>query len=225
MPLVRQLPARIPVYGLQGDPETARGRTFDQILADYVREIRTFRPRGPYFVAGYSLGGVLAHEMACQLNEQSDEAVRLFLIDSYPQNLPAPRRWVMHIGGIAARNRRRFGVVVRGTLAGPRHPEARAELAQALLRGFRWLTRTNVNAPNSFDESMIRLVPRPFSGHATLFLAAGPAPPLKFGWKYLLRNPLDIHSLQGTHVSIFREDLLALATALAGSYDRYSGKL
>jgi amino acid adenylation domain-containing protein len=225
LPLVRQLPARIPVYGLQGDPETARGRTFDQILADYVREIRAFRPRGPYFVAGYSLGGVLAHEMACQLNEQSDEAVRLFLIDSYPQNLPAPRRWVMHIGGIAARNRRRFGVVVRGTLAGPRHPEARAELAQALLRGFRWLTRTNVNAPNSFDESMIRLVPRPFSGHATLFLAAGPAPPLKFGWKYLLRNPLDIHSLQGTHVSIFREDLLALATALAGSYDRYSGKL
>jgi thioesterase domain-containing protein len=162
--------------------------------------------------------------MACQLNEQSDEAVRLFLIDSYPQNLPAPQRWVMEICGAALRNRKRLGLVVRCTLAGRRHPQARAELAQAILRGLRWFTLTNVSAPNSFDESMARLVPRPFSGDATLFLATGPAPPLKFGWKYLLRKPIDVHSLQGTHVSIFSEGLAALATALAGRYDRYSRK-
>lgn len=222
LPLVGQLPAHIPVYGLQGDAETARGRTFDRIVADYLREIRKFRPRGPYFVAGYSLGGVLAHEMACQLNEQSNEAVRLFLIDSHPQNLRAPKRWVMEICSAAGRFRQRLSFVVRCTLAGRRNPKARAELAQAFLRGFRWLTRTNVRAPNPFDESMSRLVSRPFSGDATLFMATGPGAPLRFGWKNLLRNPIDVQSVQGTHISILHEGLAALATALAGRYDHYS---
>jgi thioesterase domain-containing protein len=222
LPLIHQLPAHIPVYGLQGDVETALGRTFDLIAADYVREIRTFRSRGPWFIAGYSLGGVLAHEVARQLKDDSDQAVRLFLIDSYPRNLRAPWRWVMEIHAAATRGRRLLGRVVKSPLAALRHPEI-------LQRMFRRLTRTSGSAPkpegvfsNPFNESIARLVPRRYSGDATLFLAAGAGHPLKFGWQSLIRNPIDVQTLQGTHVSLLREGLAPLATALAGRYDHYS---
>ena len=150
LPLVRQLPAHIPVYGLQGDEESTRGRTFNQTVADYVTEIRKFRPHGPYFVAGYSLGGVVAHEMACQLNEHGGEPVRLFLIDTYPQNLPRPQRWVMDVCSGIARNKQRLGLIAKGALAGRRHPEARAELAKALPRWRRRLTGPKVSSLDSF---------------------------------------------------------------------------
>jgi acetoacetyl-CoA synthetase len=221
LPLARRLPSHIPVYGLQGDAETACNRAFDQIAADYVKEIRTFQPRGPYFIAGYSIGGVVAHEMARQLSEHSGH-VRLFLVDSYPRNLPAPWRWLMQIRSAAIRSRQLIGPVAKRPLAALRHPEIVVALGRALLRGSSRLTRTVLSVPNSFDESMARFVPSPYSGDATLFLAARSGLPLEFGWKYLMRNPIDVQPLPSTHATIFGEGLGGLATALADRYDRYS---
>jgi thioesterase domain-containing protein len=215
LPLILQLPAHIPVYGLQGDAETDLDRAFDQVAADYVKEIRTFQPRGPWFIAGFSLGGVLGHDIARRLNEESGQPVRLFLIDSYPRNLPAPGRLAMQILTAVTHVRHRLPGVLR-------HPGTLVKLPRALLGGRRRGTPTGMRMRNPFERSMRAVVPRPWFGDATLFLARGSSHALKFGWRYLIRNRIDVQLLQGTHGSLLREDLAELAMALAGRYDHHS---
>lgn len=76
-----------PVYGLQApalDPEVPVPESLAALAGDYVRRIRQVRPRGPYHLAGWSVGGIIAQEMACELRAQGDEVGLLALLDSYP---------------------------------------------------------------------------------------------------------------------------------------------
>ncbi|MFD7668846.1 amino acid adenylation domain-containing protein [Streptomyces sp. NPDC059788] len=78
-----------PVYGLQ-----ARGlardeplpATMEEMAADYVRQLRTVRPHGPYRLLGWSVGGVLAHTVAVLLQEAGEEVEFLALLDAYPSD-------------------------------------------------------------------------------------------------------------------------------------------
>ena len=49
----------------------------------FLREqMRAIQPRGPYYLAGYSCGGVLAFEIAQQLTDQGEKVATLALLDS-----------------------------------------------------------------------------------------------------------------------------------------------
>lgn len=79
-----------PVYGLQarglyGDHEPHA--TFEQMAVDYIAEIRTVQPNGPYLLAGYSGGGITAFEMARQLQEAGEEVSHVLMLDT-----PLPRQ-------------------------------------------------------------------------------------------------------------------------------------
>ncbi|KAB1088268.1 KR domain-containing protein [Neorhizobium galegae] len=79
-----------PVYGLQarglyGDHEPHA--TFEEMAADYIAEIRTAQPNGPYLLAGYSGGGITAYEMARQLQEAGEEVSHVLMLDT-----PLPRQ-------------------------------------------------------------------------------------------------------------------------------------
>jgi len=50
----------------------------------YLKAIVRFQPRGPYFLAGYSLGGLVAMEMAHTLTSNGQAVALLTMIDSYP---------------------------------------------------------------------------------------------------------------------------------------------
>ncbi len=214
LPVVRELPAHVPAYGLQGDPEAAHGRHFREVAADYAAEIRRFRPGGPWLIAGYSLGGVIAHEVARQLQECDSAPVRLYIIDSFPQNLPAPRCWMLQLPYAISRIRRRLGPLLK--------ERDKSELLSAVLRGFRRFNGPTISEPSPFDEAMTRLVPRPFAADATLFLAKDSILPLRFGWRYLVRRPLDVVRLDGTHHTMFYHFPGELARALAERYDRHN---
>jgi hypothetical protein len=69
---------------------------------------------------------------------------------------------------------------------------------------------------------MKRLVPRPFESHATLFLAMKSVRPLQFGWRHLVRGPVDIERLPVSHSSMIGHERGLLAGALGRHYDRYS---
>src|SRR3989338_5574651 len=43
--------------------------------------MKTIQPEGPYFLGGYSIGGLIAFEMAQQLHRQGEETALLFLLD------------------------------------------------------------------------------------------------------------------------------------------------
>ncbi|MBD2040987.1 non-ribosomal peptide synthetase [Microcoleus sp. FACHB-672] len=59
-----------PVYGLQArgvDAQQTPHTRVEDMASDYIKEIRTVQPEGPYLLAGHSLGGIIAFEMAQQL--------------------------------------------------------------------------------------------------------------------------------------------------------------
>jgi thioesterase domain-containing protein len=51
---------------------------------DYIEQIRTVQPAGPYRLLGWSHGGRLAHEVAVRLQEAGEEVSALIILDVYP---------------------------------------------------------------------------------------------------------------------------------------------
>jgi amino acid adenylation domain-containing protein len=91
--LLGHLPNR-PVYGLQARSlrtDTGLPEDLAAMAAEYVAEIRTVQPNGPYQLLGFSLGGTVAHLMAGQLRAAGERVESLVLLDSVPANwLPGP---------------------------------------------------------------------------------------------------------------------------------------
>ncbi|EID78169.1 non-ribosomal peptide synthetase, partial [Rhodococcus opacus RKJ300 = JCM 13270] len=84
--MVRHLSPDRPVWGLQL-PSLGGGPEYDSIeeLAHrYLDEVRTVQPAGPYHLLGWSLGGLIAHAMATELQDRGEEVGSLVLLDSYP---------------------------------------------------------------------------------------------------------------------------------------------
>jgi amino acid adenylation domain-containing protein len=98
--LLAHLPADRPVYGLQaahvsGSPELA---SIPAVAADYVAHIRSVQPHGPYHLLGWSLGGLIAHEVAVQLQQAGERVALLAMMDSFELT----DRWAQHaVPGIA----------------------------------------------------------------------------------------------------------------------------
>ena len=60
----------------------------EAMAAYYVTEIRRHQPSGPYLVAGLCAGGVIAFEIACQLQRAGESIDRLFILDSAVPGTP-----------------------------------------------------------------------------------------------------------------------------------------
>jgi thioesterase domain-containing protein/acyl carrier protein len=74
-----------PFYGLRARSSqgTQRGhQTVEEMARDFVREIRELQPRGPYYLLGHCLGGVVAYEVACQIEDQGEQVDMLGFLDT-----------------------------------------------------------------------------------------------------------------------------------------------
>ncbi|MFI9122352.1 amino acid adenylation domain-containing protein [Streptomyces bikiniensis] len=81
-----------PLYGLQArglDGSRVLPGSIAEMAADYVTRIRTVQPTGPYHLLGWSFGGVVAHEMAVQLQRAGEEVGLLAVLDAMPLAAPA----------------------------------------------------------------------------------------------------------------------------------------
>ncbi len=79
-----------PVYGLQSvglNPQNPHHTSVEQMATHYIQEIQTVQPHGPYFLLGWSLGGLVAFEIARQLKHQGEHITLLALIDSCPPSI------------------------------------------------------------------------------------------------------------------------------------------
>jgi len=86
-PLAAELGTDQPVSGFESP--LLRGplspfRDLEAMAMRYVADLRLEQAAGPYHLAGYSFGGVLAFEMARQLVEEGDEVAFLGIIDVGP---------------------------------------------------------------------------------------------------------------------------------------------
>jgi amino acid adenylation domain-containing protein len=89
MPFARFVPEEYPLYGLQDrglDGTTALASSVRELAAGYIEQIRTVQPDGPYHVVGWSSGGIVAHEMAVQLQAAGEQVGAVILMDALPRN-------------------------------------------------------------------------------------------------------------------------------------------
>lgn len=82
--------AEQPVFGLQ--PKGLNGidspdESMEEIAAYYIACILKDNPQGPYFLAGYSFGGIVAFEMAKQLKFAGHEVKMLAMFDTNVGNI------------------------------------------------------------------------------------------------------------------------------------------
>ena len=84
--LARYLGTDQPFYGLQalGLNEAEKPvNSIEEMATVYIKEIQTIQASGPYYLGGWSMGGVIAFEIAQQLSARGQKVALLTLIDSY----------------------------------------------------------------------------------------------------------------------------------------------
>jgi amino acid adenylation domain-containing protein len=222
--LAARLGADRPVYGVVPGPlqeAFAEDGDIGRLARSFTTQLRLIQPQGPYLIAGYSAGGLLAVEVARQL-ERQNQAVTLILLDSH-----------LHSGQPAHQALVHWGLQRWRALPGPHRPAAIARRAMALggklARQFTpgaeappdWVPRSQVAFAASMIRAALRYRPGPFGGptlivEATKAEAAEPSPQVdgRLGWAKVLTGDVTQVSVAGGHHQFLREPLVA-ETAMA----------
>jgi acetoacetyl-CoA synthetase len=113
-PLGKLVRSTRPIYAIQARGLDGADPPFDslaQMASYYTDNIKDIQLRGPYLLAGYSFGGVVAFEMARQLRNAGEKVALLALLDSYthPQHWPASCR----VGVLCAKIKYRASLATR----------------------------------------------------------------------------------------------------------------
>jgi nonribosomal peptide synthetase DhbF len=85
--LLKHVQPDVPIYGIQARgllrPD-AMPATVEDMAADYVEQIRSIQPEGPYHLLGWSFGGIVGYEMSVRLRAEGDAVALLTMLDCYP---------------------------------------------------------------------------------------------------------------------------------------------
>ncbi len=83
--LVHEHACDFPIYGFEArglfDGQEPHNRIAD-MASEFIAALRQRQPSGPYRLGGHSFGGVVAWEMACQLQAEGADVSQLILFDS-----------------------------------------------------------------------------------------------------------------------------------------------
>jgi amino acid adenylation domain-containing protein len=184
--LAELLEAPRPVYALQArgaDPREAPHTRIEEMAEAYLAAIREVQDSGPYALAGYSFGGLIAYEMGVRLRA-AGEAVDLLAMletDLHDSLLPLPGRLAHHASWPARVARRlirlppkMLGPYVLGKLrrlgAGSVLPDDFAEiggLSPQMLERYRRMYAIGV-------DEFRRFRPGAFDGRLSVFRSRGP---------------------------------------------------
>ncbi|GAA0811218.1 non-ribosomal peptide synthetase [Spirilliplanes yamanashiensis] len=215
--LLRHLPPSVAVYGLQSptlsDP-AYRPPSLSALAARYADEILAVRPAGPVALAGWSVGGVLAHEVAVRLRARGVEVPVLALLDAYPgdqwRDLPAPDaadalRALLTMAGLdeSAVPALTLPDVLAVLRAGG---HALAELGEPVLASVVDVVVDNARLMREHTHAV-------FDGGALFFTAARPRPETwldRRGWQPYLTGELVNHDLDCLHPGLVRPAALSV---------------
>lgn len=213
--LARRLDPGETVYGLQSpalERDGVRPETMEDLAAYYVAAIRARQSDGPYRVAGWSFGGIVAFEIAQQLTRQGAQVELLAIIDSVPPAMLTAfnamddvevASWLQGQGQVSAE------VAGASPAAGP----GRTILADMAKRGLlpdptdRRMLDQLMRVYRHHGQLLRSYAPRPFPGRILLFLATGRwhMPSLaesETAWQALCKDLVETQPVPGDHFSI-----------------------
>jgi thioesterase domain-containing protein len=216
--LTHYLDSQQPVYGLRArgvDELVEPHQTVELMAAEYVREIRTIQPRGPYFIGGACVGGVVALEIAQQLRVQGEPIGLLLLVDSH---FPTRRgTWMLRY-----RLRTFWSNQVLPFLRRCRtsRREFQAALRESILLRFapsreQKIGRLKVRIGRQYLRNILRYKPRPYPGPVTLILCQehNRREPER-AWRDLAGGDLEVLYVPGDHATHLREYAHATAAQI-----------
>ena len=232
-PLVDALDKNIPVFGLQ--PNLIKEHQyffsdFQRTAFEYAKILRNRYPHGPYSLIGYSYGGLLAFEIARQLQLQNQRIKILAIIDTGPEQrikeTSAVAKWA-HFGRVLS-NAPRW-------LIEHLDPSAIAPLSKLVSRKLRRVLRNRKEASSKlmslndlFDTkrfsqenyaildhcfaSFQSYIPQRYEGTVTLF-RANTRPLLHslsqdLGWKPFAKEVI-VHRIKANHNTIIHPPSIA----------------
>lgn len=236
--LATLLPTDLPVHAIEstelGNSGPITPASIEETAALYIDTLLSLRPHGPFRLAGYSFGGVVAHEMACQLTAKGHTVEFLGLLDTHNPSAPYivnsfPKRiaafWKNHNDTPLAP--RVFKLAARFADGVATHQrvkkEEKAARTEAPDAAHGDLRRVQVRQENW--RAMQAYQPRPFPGRITLFKAQDQSDkfewPDDYGWKDYAAGGLDIITVAGQHLTLFDPENVhhlaeVLSPAIAG---------
>jgi len=224
LPLARHLRPAIPVYGLQAlglEPEQEPQKCFEQMAALYRKEIQSVQAQGPYLLAGWSLGGLIAWETAQQLTRAGERVALLALLDTHLSTAdfenrqfddPAALHWLApHLN---------LSIAELKKLPLERQWERIAEQAQSA----RGIDMPDIQRLAAVCRAQLvaagRYCPQAYAGPAVLFQAGSRRGFSKRQWR-LLCPALQVEVVPGDHYSMLQQPQVAV---LAERLDVYLRK-
>ncbi|MBD2166911.1 hypothetical protein H6G04_21200 [Calothrix membranacea FACHB-236] len=217
-----------PVYALQAigvDGKKAPLTRVEKMAAHYIKEIQTIQPQGPYFLGGYSFGGLVVWEMARQLTAQGQKVALLALFDTSNttrlqtniQPIPTQKRISRHLYNLLEIGPEYILQQIEGKRSWIDYMVKRKlnKLTfKAYLNISRFLPytyRKQVKIKDFNKQAAKEYVPKAYVGRVTVFRAeerpannGGVVDP-NMGWGELALGGLDIQHVPGNHFSIFNE--------------------
>ncbi|MGP3983817.1 amino acid adenylation domain-containing protein [Streptomyces sp. KR80] len=233
VPLARLLDPEIPVYGLE-HPGLAGARAVGGLAeaADsYLAAVREARPTGPYYLAGWSLGGSVALEMAARLRAAGEEVAMVALLDTGvpPQAAEPPGQaellaaFAHDLAGLEGTEPPAVDVARLRRLPQAQQVDAVLpvlEQAGLIPAGVRDEVRTRIEVFTTNARAYHVHRPMPYDGRVTLLSAAAAPDDQADWWRTFATGGLDHHVVPGTHHTMLRPPHLpALARTLQQCLD------
>jgi len=181
-----------PFFGFMHQGEEGLRITYtsvETIAAHYITELKHFRQVGPYNLAGYSFGGLVAYEMARQLTRAGDSVPMVILLDTY-----APKPFTEIMG-----QERKF------------HEPVKNFVMRSIISFFRAIHKPlptqlrNFHVIDTYDRAISEYVAKDHSGSVTVIKADGSPGTADMGWKDLVKGDLHLRTCIGDHYSMIKE--------------------
>lgn len=227
--LCRKLGPEWRSYGLQclDSDRLARpsAATLEGLAAEYITEVRRVCRDGPYNLAGWSMGGMIAFEMARQLRLAGAEVAFVGVIDAGPSESAHDEAFAdVDAADVLLMQAHHFEPEVLRQLE---QQPAATRFARAIeLAREHHVVPLDVTAEQLEQRAELfrrnvllhtRYRPQPYDGRVDLFRAAdgiSEAAPLRLGWDAVVRGPLQVHVVPGEHYSLpYEPHVRSLAAA------------
>ena len=241
--LSKHLGLEQPFYGLQArglEGELEPIEDIETMAAHYILELRGLQPEGPYYLGGWSMGGVVAFEMAQQLLAAGQETAFLALMDarvsgSTGEGIDASDSELLVFFALDLGFPFEDVGSLRSLLVDVAPDEQLdhvLQLAQAnnlIAQDAELSTFHRLFKVFRADQRALEAYsPRPYSGDLSIFRAADhqfdTSPDPNLGWKGLALGDINITTVPGNHFTMFREPhVKVLAQEFAAQFDRTKG--
>ncbi len=165
----------------------------------YLEHLRAAQPQGPYFLGGYSFGGLVAIEMARRLMEQQEDVRALTLVDTY---LPAPKGGKSLLGKfLALSTEQKLAYLKKRSIRFRRGIKRRIDALS--------LPRPVKAVREACAVAELRYRPQVYPGRVVMFRASEKAlrglDDPQEGWRKYAAGGIEVHEIAGDHGNILNE--------------------